>query len=35
VKKAQLEALIGASLSGTEQPLSGVPAAVGHEHGQH
>jgi outer membrane protein, heavy metal efflux system len=35
VKKAQLEALIGASLSGTEQPLSGGPAAVGHEHGQH
>jgi outer membrane protein, heavy metal efflux system len=33
VKKAQLEALIGASLSGTEKTL--VPAAGGHEHGQH
>jgi len=35
VKKAQLEALIGASLSGAEQPLTGAPASGGHEHGQH
>jgi len=35
VKKAQLEALIGASLSGADQPVSGGPAAGGHEHGLH
>jgi len=35
VKKAQLEALIGESLSGAEKTLTGGPAAVGHEHAQH
>jgi len=35
VKKAQLEALIGASLSGAAKPLTGGPAAGGHEHSLH
>jgi len=35
VKKAQLEALIGVSLSGAQQLLPGGPASGGHEHGQH
>jgi outer membrane protein, heavy metal efflux system len=34
VKKAQLEALIGASLSGAEKPSTGGAATGGHEHGQ-
>ena len=35
VKKAQLEALIGKSLSEIDKPSAGEPVPMGHEHGAH